>query len=105
MITFFKKPIAHPSWFLPALCCHVDGLFILIIKVMSKAEYKRLLEMEIEQLDTCRETSHNRYHEVVDKPIRKLDSDLLIAIARDRIDVGLDLTSEDRNSVEKELGL
>jgi len=68
---------------------------------MSKAEYKRLLEMEIEQLDTCRETSHMD----VDELLRKSDSDLLIAIARDRIDVGLDLTSEDRNSVEKELGL
>lgn len=80
------------------------GIFLPITqRIMSKAEYRRLLKMEIEQLGTCRETSHNRYHEVVDEPIRKLDSDLLIAIARDRIDVGLDLTSEDRKSVESQL--
>jgi len=68
---------------------------------MSKAEYKRLLEMEIEQLDTCRETSHMD----VDELLRKSDSDLLIAIARDRIDVGLDLPMEDKVSVERGLGL
>ena len=68
---------------------------------MSKAEYKRLLKMEIEQLDTCRETSHMD----VDELLRKSDSDFLIVIARDRIDVGLDLPMEDKVSVERELGL
>ena len=68
---------------------------------MSKSRYKKLLAMELEQLGTCRETSHNRYHEVIDKQMRALDANLLDAITRERMSVGDDLSAEDRHEVNQ----
>ena len=68
---------------------------------MSKSRYKTLLAMELEQLDTCRKTSHNRYHEVIDKQMRALDANLLDAITRERMSVGDDLSAEDRHEVNQ----
>ena len=68
---------------------------------MSKSRYKNLLAMELEQLDTCRKTSHNRYHEVIDKQMRALDANLLDAITRERMSVGDDLLAEDRHEVNQ----
>ena len=68
---------------------------------MSKTRYKTLLAMELEQLDTCRKTSHNEYHEAVSKPIRALDANLLDAITRERMSVGDDLPAEDKHEVNQ----
>jgi len=82
------------------------GCFVYRYKIMSYAEYKDLLEKEVEQLRQVLPAIRKAFEDpVVDGAARVIDTEMLISISEERRMVGDGLNTDDRLRVERELGL